>query len=416
MLVTPFVSKKEYTFLSLFSGCGGFDDGFEQNGFKSLGAYDIDDSAIEVYKNNLRGPVSKLDLSQKQNRKFDFKPGEIDVVISGSPCQGFSTAGKRVINDPRNGLLLAGGEIAISLKPKFFIAENVMGSLSGEHYNYWLHLEKKLKRNGYSTKFIKINCADIGLPQIRKRVLLIAVKSKANAEIEFSCSSVPTTLHDALKNIQGLPNQQDLVQIKDSDLNIIKNIRPGQKLSNVRGGDRSIHTWEIPKVFGKVSKKEIAILETLMDLRRKNRIRNYGDADPISIQVISSYLKKDVKKDIDNLIAKGYIRHLKDKVDLSQTFNGLYRRMNWNSPCHTVDTRFGNPRFFVHPEENRGFTVREAARIQGFRDDFVFTGSIANMFKMIGNAVPPVLSNIIASEIKSKLDGTLSAKNPPLVS
>ncbi len=404
---TPIQSlSSNLTFLSLFSGCGGFDDGFEQQGFNSLGAYDIDDSAIQVYNANLKGKITNLDLSKAPDKEFDYAPGEVDVLLSGSPCQGFSTAGKRELNDPRNKLLLTGGDIAIKVKPRIFIAENVMGSLSGEHKKYWQKLQENFIKAGYHTKFEKINCKDIGLAQIRKRVLFFASKDKDL--LNFQLPKIPpAALQDVISNVEGLPNQEHFIEIDDNELKIINSINKGQKLSNVRKGVRSVHSWDIPEVYGKVTKQEKAILEKLIDLRRKIRVRDYGDADPVKLSDLKKEFEYDVDPKINSLLKKGYLRKVGRRIDLSQTFNGLYRRLDWSQLSYTVDTRFGTPRFFVHPELNRGFTVREAARIQGFRDSFVFTGSLSNQFRMIGNAVPPPLSATLASILREKINAKL---------
>ncbi|MEX1014178.1 MAG: DNA cytosine methyltransferase, partial [Candidatus Paceibacterota bacterium] len=126
--------------------------------------------------------------------------------------------------------------------------------------------------------------------------------------------------------------------------------------------------------------------------------------DPVDLEVLIDEHGEDVVCHLNNLIQKGYVRHeYPNRYDLRRTFNGKYRRLSMKEPCTTVDTRFGNPIYFLHPEEDRGFTVREAARIQGFPDDFVFDGSLVEMYKMIGNAVPPPLSEIVANIVRNQL-------------
>jgi DNA (cytosine-5)-methyltransferase 1 len=394
------------TTLSLFSGCGGFDDGFEHQGFSSLGAYDIDESAIEVYKTNLKGPIKKQDLNNVNGNCFDYAPGEVDVLLSGSPCQGFSTAGKREINDPRNKLLLVGGDIALKVKPKVFVAENVMGSLAGDHKKYWSILERKFIDAGFHTRFEHVNCKDIGLAQTRKRVLFFASQDPSHIRFEIP-KYAPKSLAEVISNVDGLPNQESFYDLDETELLILNKIDKGQKLSNVRKGERAVHSWDIPEVFGKVTVLEKALLEKLIELRRQIRTRDFGDADPVKLSDLRTALPFNVDQKITSLLNKGYLRKIGKRIDLAQTFNGLYRRLDCAQLSYTVDTRFGDPRFFVHPDHNRGFTVREAARIQGFRDDFVFSGSVANQFKMIGNAVPPPLSNIIASILKERINGQL---------
>jgi DNA (cytosine-5)-methyltransferase 1 len=391
------------TYISLFSGCGGFDDGFQKQGFRCVGAYDIDPTVIEVHRNNIGGPAYVHDLLDP-NLPGNHKPGTVDIVISGSPCQGFSTVGQRKVNDPRNKLLLVGGQIAINLKAKVFVAENVMGSTAGKHKKYWEKLEKMMQDNGYATEILKCDATKLGIAQLRKRVIMIAWKGKKKIKIDLP--ELPAkTLRDVLKDVQGLPNHI-VTPVPENDIiyRIAQHIKPNQKLSNVRGGERAVHTWDIPEVFGKVNESEKQLLLLLMRLRRQRRVRDNGDADPVPVQVLQKEFKQPVKSILNNLEKKQYIRRIDTNlIDLANTFNGKFRRLSWDKPSPTVDTRFGSPRYFLHPEEHRGFTPREAARIQGFRDDFVLLGTIDQQYTMIGNAVPPPMAEVIARTIKESI-------------
>ena len=187
------------------------------------------------------------------------------------------------------------------------------------------------------------------------------------------------------------------------DYAIALRIKPHQKLCNVRGGDRAVPTWEIPSVFGETSAVERGVLVTIQKLRRQLRRRDHGDADPLSLIEISEHFGRDVSDVVANLLKKGYLRKCGDRFDLAHTFNGKYRRLAWEHITPAVDTRFGEPRYFLHPEEHRGLSVREAARIQGFPDDFLFAGSRLAQYRMVGNAVPPPLARQIAIAIRDQL-------------
>src|SRR5260370_15238035 len=141
------------TTLSLFSGCGGLDLGFEQEGFNSLGAFDIDPVAVEHYSANLTGPAEIANLAAGELPCRDWS-ARVNVILAGSPCQGFSTAGKRVVNDPRNELLLVGGKVAAEVKPDVFVAENVTGVAAGQHGRYWESLQSLLRCHAYKTTVI----------------------------------------------------------------------------------------------------------------------------------------------------------------------------------------------------------------------------------------------------------------------
>lgn len=390
------------TFLSLFSGCGGMDAGFIGANFRCTSAFDIDQKAVITHNKNLGSTAHVADL-----RSFDIasllRSSRPDVIISGSPCQGFSTAGRRDLHDPRNSLLLRAGEIASEIRPKVFVAENVSGALSGEHKQYWQSLESILRSKKYNTKTIQINAANIGLAQSRSRIIMLAWQGHNEAP-EISCDEQPGNLREALKDISSnFNNFAQREQLSAKQILIATRIKPGKKLCDVRGGDSSIHTWQIPEVFGPTTLLERKILEATLVLRRRNRRRDWGDADPILVSEISKDVGFAASAHVANLIRKGYMRRVEKYVDLAHTFNGLYKRLEWNSISPTVDTKFGNPRFFLHPTENRGFTIREAARIQGFPDWFTFPDNLTDSFRMIGNAVPPPMGKRIAECVQALL-------------
>jgi DNA (cytosine-5)-methyltransferase 1 len=390
------------SFISLFSGCGGLDAGFIESGFACKQAFDIDKKVIDIHRMNLGDSGTVADLRSITKAQL-LKNGKPSVVIAGSPCQGFSTAGKRELHDPRNSLLLHAGKIAIQVKPKVFIAENVSGALSGDHKIYWEDLENMLRSAGYSTTTLKLNASELGLAQMRSRVIMLAWTGQK--EPKFASSVVmPRTLAEALSGVDGLPQHEKKFLPKDSSHFLISaRIKRGQKLCNVRGGAASIHTWEIPEVFGKTTQQERLVLQTTMKLRRSERLRDFGDADPVSIDSLLREIGSRAPALVNSLVKKGYMRIVDDRFDLANTFNGKYRRLDWDSISLTVDTRFGDPRYFLHPSEHRSFTVREAARIQGFADSFVFPGRPVDSFKMIGNAVPPPMAKYLADGVRGLL-------------
>lgn len=387
------------TFISLFSGCGGLDAGFIEAGFICKQAFDFDKKVIEVHRKNLGDTGVVADLREVTTAQLLAK-GRPTAVIAGSPCQGFSTAGKRELHDPRNSLLLHAGRLAIDIKPKVFVAENVAGALSGEHKIYWLQLEQMLRAAGYQTTTLKLNAERLGLAQLRARVIMLAWKGSREPLFDEP-SAEPRTLAEVLAGIDGLPQHEKTFLQTDSTHHLIaKRIKRGQKLCNVRGGEASVHTWEIPEVFGETTLDERLLLKMTMRLRRVERIRDYGDADPVSIKSLKREIGLQATDIVKSLIKKGYMRKLDGGYDLANTFNGKYRRLDWDSASLTVDTRFGDPRYFLHPSENRSFTVREAARIQGFPDWFTFDARPVDSFKMIGNAVPPPMGTYLATGVR----------------
>lgn len=377
------------TFGSLFCGCGGFDLGFVKAGFKCKAAFDIDEAALKNYSNYFSHKATQYDLSRNIPSEG---VRDIDVVLAGSPCQGFSTAGKREYDDPRNYLLLRAVEIALVINPKVFILENVNGVVAGQHEDYW-NKAKELLKYRYQINDLCISAEELGLAQIRKRRILFAWRTNKCLEISLPKKKERTSREVIAGIGESLPNHSPQYFDEESKLGLIaRKINPGQKLSNVRGGVRAVHTWHIPEVYGRTNKQERDILEMILKLRRRNRLRDYGDADPVTANAIARELNKSVKNILSSLIRKNYIRKIGKRYDLTHTFNGKYRRLRWDAPAPTVDTRFGNPRYFLHPEENRGLSVREAARIQGFPDDYIFIGPETIQYRLIGNAVPPPIA------------------------
>ena len=213
----------------------------------------------------------------------------------------------------------------------------------------------------------------------------------------------PTSL--VLKDILGVSehisnHEPKLLDEQSKDFRIALKIAPGQKLTNSRGGPNAVHTWHIPEVFGRSTKLEKKVLENVLKLRRRVRRREFGDADPVSTKLLASQFGSEV---LSSLVTKRFLRQSGKYHELTHTFNGKYRRLAEDLPCRTVDTRFGDPKLFLHPFEHRGFTVREAARIQGFPDEMVFYGALAQQFRMIGNAVPPPVGKYMAQIAKTLL-------------
>lgn len=394
--------QTNYTCISLFCGCGGFDLGMVQQRIECIAAFDINKQAVSVYNNNLPPVAIERDLLQSYN----FKKYNSDIIISGAPCQGFSTAGKRELRDPRNKLFHRSVEIALKVKPKVFVAENVAGILSGRHkIEYMEAATSSLQAAGYTTAVEIVDCRNLGMAQMRKRVLLFAWNTKKEILLPIH-KEQPKTIRDIIELIPITAKNHDITgcMAVGSQQSIAKHIQQGQKLSNVRKGEYAVHTWHIPDVFGKTTPKEQEVLEAILRVRRQCRVRDWGDADPVSLGNLMNYLGFDPASEVKTLKEKKYIKDKPDnKIDLTNTFNGKFRRLNWDAQSLTVDTRFGSPVLFLHPTEDRAYTVREAARLQGFPDSFIFEGSRKSQYEMVGNAVPPPLGQYAANIVKGLL-------------
>ena len=387
------MGRNKLSYVSLFSGCGGFDLGFDRAGYKSRLSIDNNQYALNVLAKNTKNPVANIDLAHS----IPVIDAPVDVLLAGSPCQGFSTAGLRAIDDPRNELLLTVSAVASKLRPKVVVAENVLGAISGEHGKYWESLTCRLRAQGFQTTMLKLDCANHGVAQHRKRVVLIAWMGTDTIQLSLENKAL-VPLAEVLAGVVGLANHDPQQVPHDSnEFFIAEKIGQGQKLTNSRGGEHSVHTWQIPEVFGRTTKAERDVLEEIVKIRRQERRRDFGDADPVLARTLYAQFGKEL---VARLANKGYLRRQGLYLDLTHTFNGKYRRQKWDAPSRTVDTRFGDYRLFLHPDEQRGFSVREAARVQGFDDAFVFEGPRIEQFKMVGNAVPPPISYQLAELIR----------------
>lgn len=385
------------TVTSLFSGCGGLDQGFAKSGYKLIAAFDSDEHAIQAFNLNHKIKAEQVEIGEGFNIPFSS-----DVVIAGPPCQGFSTGGGYKDVDPRNALLLTTCRAIAKSDVKLAVIENVASLTNRKNKAYLEAALSILTEGGYYCEYAVLTASDFGVPQRRRRTVIIA-RSSARPFGGVTPIETPfVTVSDALAGLdETSPNHIPRFPVKGSKHEkIARRIGPDQKLCNVRGGEASVPTWSIPECFGKTTKAERKVLETVRRLRRQQRKRSYGDADPVDVFALESVCREARPSVLESLMSRGYLREFGSCIDLTNTFNGKYRRLNNEGVSPTVDTRFGDVQLFLHPSENRGLTVREAARIQGFDDSFLFPDDTKTSFRLIGNAVPPPMSEAIAQMCK----------------
>ncbi len=375
------------------------DLGFEAAGYEVIDAVDHDIEAVNCYNNNLRSTARHLDL----RLTFPVPKKRPDVLLAGPPCQGFSTAGGyQNRNDPRNDLLLLTCQMTGKIRPRVLVLENVAALTNQKNASYLEQARQILQGYGYSVELLLLSANEFGVAQRRKRLFIIARSNQRAFQIPAPKGTKLKTVREALAEIPEGSNAHapSETQISSRCMKIVVRIGPGQKLSNVRASESCIPTWSIPEVFGKTSRSERQILEVVQRLRRTNRRRDFGDADSVLPSQIATTLRRDVSGEIASLLNKKFLKREDVYVDLVNTFNGKYRRLDPDDVSPTVDTRFGDVQLFVHPTEHRALTAREAARIQGFPDKFQFTGSKRTSLRLIGNAVPPPLGKAVAKMVR----------------
>ncbi len=390
--------KNKPKLVSLFSGAGGMDLGFKQAGFDIIFANDFDKDACETYKKNIDDNILHCDISIIKN---DDIPKNIDVLIGGFPCQGFSIANKnRNIHDSRNSLYKEMIRFITVSKPKIIVAENVKGILSLGGGVIFQQIKKDLENLNYRVDYFLINMAHYGIPQQRERVIIIANKIQI-------ANTMPKPTHN---NKNAITTQQAIEELANIDItNNVINLN-GKRIYN-HYASTNVHD----KFWGRKHQvKQEDICDYLKDWRRKAQISTKKIDEIFGYKhTAGHWFRKDnnsgsIPKPNDWWKLKEILK-FDDQFDKQVTqleekqivFEQSLRITNWNKPSDTITAT--NPE--IHINKQRRLSVRECARIQTFPDDFIFTGSLNSMYRQIGNAVPVKFANILATEILKMLYG-----------
>lgn len=349
-----------YKIIDLFAGVGGLSLGFEMEGFNVVVANEYDPSIAKAYIKNRPNPnmivedITKLPIMNT----FGKYAGQIDVVVGGPPCQGFSQKGQRkTINDPRNFLFKYYVDVVRTVRPKYFVMENVPNLLTTEHGYFKKEVFELFESLGYGVDARVLCAADYGVPQNRNRAFVIGKLHSKSIGFPKAIEK-HVTIWDAI-----------------SDLNFL-NSGEGEEIQRYRIDPQS----DYQKVLRRNSQllyNHVATNHSKTALERLKLIPPKGGKE---------YLPKE---------------HLTKSI-----YSGTWTRMDADDISVTITTRFDTPSSgrFTHPFLDRAITVREAARIQSFPDTFVFYGSKTSQMKQVGNAVPPLLAKAIAEYIKQDME------------
>jgi len=395
--MSKLMPKKKFRLLSLFSGAGGMDLGFKQAGFEIVFANDFDKDACITYSNNIDDNILNCDISTIPSKKI---PRNIDVLIGGFPCQGFSIANKnRHINDDRNTLYKEMLRFIKVSEPKIIVAENVKGIMSLGGGIIFNKIQEDLKNLGYNVDYKLINTAFYGVPQQRERVIIIANKigSKNSFPKETHVKNNFITTEEVIKDL--------------SNLNITYNpIKLNSKVIYNHYASTNVHDKFWARKY-KVNQHDIC--DYLKIWRRKAGISTkkideiFGykhtaghwfrkDNNSGSIPKPSDWWRLKEILGFDNT----YDKKVTELEERQIVFEQSLRITNWNTPSDTITAT--SPE--IHINKERRLSARECARIQTFPDDFVFHGSLSSMYRQIGNAVPVRLANHIAKEVLKMLE------------
>ncbi|ADL53671.1 DNA cytosine methyltransferase [Clostridium cellulovorans] len=360
--------SKKFTCVDLFSGAGGLSRGFYDAGYDVVLGVDFDDAALKTFKANHGTAESmKLDLFNHDNIDVivDYlaeKNIQLDVLVGGPPCQGFSIAGPRDMNDKRNSLYVAMVKLAERLQPQAVVLENVPGMIQTNGGIGAKRIIEDFKEIGYRMTPKLLYAPDYGIPQIRKRVFFVGLRN-SDTEFEFP---------EAFVDKENYVTSEDAI-----------------------GDLPSLQTAEGEIIYGEEEQSYISEPQNAYQrLMRKNShtVRNHIGSIPI-----------EKTKRMISLVPEG-----KNYKALPEEYQGIYKyhealtRYHSKKPSNTINT---GHRSHFHYKWNRIPTVRESARLQSFPDDFIFYGNKSEQYRQVGNAVPPMLGQVVAIKLKDYLKG-----------
>lgn len=341
--------------IDLFAGCGGLSKGFMDAGVDIIVGVDNDEAALKTFTKNHKGAVAlNADLSKQETfKKIKEIAGEreIDIIIAGPPCQGFSLTGPRNFDDERNKLYLAVIEMVKQYNPQAFIIENVPGMATLYKGQIKDEILKRFRKMGYNIDCKILCAADYGVPQMRKRLIFMGIRQDIGEpkfpEAQFQSENY-RTCRDAISDLPSL--EHDL------------------------GAEESVYLQEPITEYQKLMRGKCTVL--------------YNHLGTNHTQIV---------KDTIALVPEGgNYKDLPEGWGESRKFHVAWTRYDGNKPSNTIDTGHRN---HFHYTYNRVPTVRENARLQSFPDDFVFIGTKTQQSRQVGNAVPPLLGKALGKAI-----------------
>lgn len=350
---------KKYNIIDLFAGVGGLSYGFSQlDEFNIVMANEIEEDISKAYTmNHPNVNMINCDINDLTEDVIKKAVGnyKIDIIVGGPPCQSYSTLGKRQMDDRAN-LFMQYKRILSIIKPEAFIFENVTGILSMNGGKLFKNVQMEFAELGYELKYKILNAQDYGVPQTRERVILVGFLGTNNFEY-------PTPTHGEGK----LP----YVTLKDAigDLPLISS-----------GETNNSYSTEPTNDFLRFVRKDGSTTAT------EHSAPKNGD----HLVKIMKTLKDGQSKD-----------DLPEDIRPKSGYGNTYAKLWWDRPSTTITRNFACPSSSrcIHPRDSRAMTIREGARLQSFPDDYWFFGTDGMKRLEIGNAVPPLLSVVIAKQM-----------------
>lgn len=399
------LSKIQPTAIDLFAGAGGFSLAAQISGCNMLAAVELDKEACATYKHNFitnkLSPNVKVydkdilnELTPKELKKdLGLKSGDLDILMGGPPCQGFSShrINSAGIDDPRNQLLIRYFEYVRVLRPKVFLVENVTGMLWKRHEDYvneFKALAKKHKYELYGPQII--NAQDYGVPQNRKRVFILGVDKNLKLD---NVQWPPVKTHGLETDKPFRTASTVFKKPPPETLKELKSVLTNEYLTKLEQTTENIKA---------AKHKAASIIDNLKYLNEA------ATSDTCNVRMKTS--EKLIHK-LEYIKVNGSRDQLPDHLVLACHKNGyaghkdVYGRIKLAQPCNTITTGCNNlsKGRFTHPWLHTGITIREAATLQTFPTSFVFTGNQTSQAKQVGNAVPIDLGKALIKHIKKTI-------------
>jgi DNA (cytosine-5)-methyltransferase 1 len=367
--------------VDLFCGAGGLSLGLERAGWTVAAAVDHEPRALETHRHNFPGLALDLDLADEGARDTFVSLCEdisVDLVAGGPPCQPFSRAGSSKIRslvdaglreerDHRRELWSAFLDVALRLKPRAILMENVPDMGLGDDFAIVRLMVDRLEERGYATQVLLVDAWRFGVPQLRKRLIFLA----RSDGWDFSWPA----------------EQQSHTTVRQS-------------------------IADLPPLEGTTGAREVTYVPPVDPSPFSCRMR-----EEATIGVLHDHMTRPVRADDFEIFRMMDSKTLYSEVPTRlrrykvESFDDKYKRLGWDDLSRSITAHIAKDGYwYIHPEEHRTLTVREAARIQTFPDNFRFAGTRSDAFRLIGNAVPPLLSEAAAVALQQEPHSSPTAR------
>lgn len=352
------MAKNNFIGIDLFSGAGGMSVGAMAAGVDVKVAVEIDKYAAITYQANhpntklLNEDVRKVNI----NGYYKSEKNDVKILFGGPPCQGFSTSNQKTRNkeNENNWLFKEYLRLTKEQSPDWVIVENVKGIVETENGFFFEKINADLQKLGYTTSHAILNAADFGVPQVRNRVFIVGSLHGIKYEFPKSTRRKYLTVADAISDLPKLESGASEHEL-DYELSAQNKYQSSSRKKSKKAVNNNV------------------TVNTELVLKRYKHIPQGGNWEDIPTKLMKNY------------------------KDFTRCHTGIYHRLNADKPSVVIGNYRKN--MLIHPTEDRGLSVREAARIQSFPDTFHFHGTIGFQQQQVGNSVPPLLAKAVFTKI-----------------